>query len=108
MGRDLIFIIAVVALAGCQSAHNLNEGERLNWRCAGGKEFSLRSVPGAVEVFASGQTHRLTPAADEQGSRRYSNGEVTYIEGDGGAELTGVYGGPFENCRRRSTRWRFW
>lgn len=105
-GLKIVVIAAAFAAAGCQSAHTLDEGERLNWRCDGGKAFSLRHVAGAVEVFASGQTHRLLPIAGDGGERRYSNGEVDYVEVDGRARLTGVYNGPFENCRR--ARWRLW
>lgn len=107
-GLKIAVVAAALAAAGCQSAQNLDEGERLIWRCDGGKEFSLRAVPGAIEVFASGQTHRLVPVAGNDSERRYSNGEVDYVEADGRASLTGVHAGPFENCRRRSTRWRLW
>lgn len=108
MGRVLKSAVLALALTACQSAHQLDEGERLNWRCDADKAFSLRYVAGAVEVFASGQTHRLEPVQAGEGERRYSNGAVTYAEAGGRASLTGAYGGPFENCRRRSDRWRLW
>jgi hypothetical protein len=100
MKRALV-ILAALALSSCV-AHNFSEGERTNFRCDGGKEFSTRSVPPAIEVYASGTTHRLEPAAD--GQYRSTDGTVTYTRSGGGATLTGIYNGPFENCRRQ-TRW---
>jgi hypothetical protein len=38
---------------------------------------------------------------------QYSNGAVTYSETGGRATLTGVYGGPYENCQRRRSDWWF-
>lgn len=105
MTKPIIAAAALLALAACQSAEGLREGERLNWRCDGDKEFSLRNVSGGVEVFAAGQTHRLDPVADAE--RQYSNGEVTYTEDGGRTTLTGVNGGPYENCRRRLSNWWF-
>jgi hypothetical protein len=96
---------ALAALSACQSAGGLNEGERLTWRCAVDKQFSLRTVANGVEVFAAGQTHRLDPVAGVEG--QYSNGTVTYAEAGGRATLTGVFGGPYENCQRRRSDWWF-
>jgi len=104
MNRVLISTMALLALGACQSAGNLNEGQRLNWRCAGDKEFSLRNVGDAVEVYAAGETNRLDPVAAE-GGRAFSNGEITYTENGGRATLTGIYGGPYENCSRRRSDW---
>jgi hypothetical protein len=95
-------LLAALALSACSSASSLSEGERLNWRCAGDKEFSLRFAAGAAEVYAAGQTYNLPPVAGAVG--RYSNGAVEYVESSGGATLTGAYGGPYENCRRRGLR----
>ncbi|GIK49203.1 MAG: MliC family protein [Hyphomonadaceae bacterium] len=106
MIRSLLLGAALLALAACQSAQNLNEGERLNWRCDGGKDFSLRNVSDAVEIYAAGETHRLERVASEDG-RAYSNGEITYTEDGGRATLAGVYGGPYENCQRRASDWWF-
>jgi hypothetical protein len=103
--KRLVVVAALVALSACQSAGGLNEGQRINWRCAGDKEFSLRTVANGVEVFAAGQTHRLDPVAGVEG--QYSNGTVTYAEAGGRATLTGVYGGPYENCERRRSDWWF-
>jgi hypothetical protein len=105
--RRTLFVVAALALAGCGSAQTLSEGERLNWRCAGGKEFSLRYAAGAAEVYAAGETHRLAPAQSADGARRYSNGQVEYVESGDAASLTGVYGGPYENCQRRRSDWWF-
>jgi len=105
MKRSVFLVAALVALSACQSFGGLNEGARLNWRCAGDIEFSLRRVSNGVEVFAAGQTHRLDPVAGAAG--QYSNGTVTYVDTDGSATLTGVYGGPYENCRRRRSDWWF-
>jgi hypothetical protein len=98
-------VAALLALGACQSAGGLDEGERLNWRCAGDKEFSLRNVSDGVEVFVAGQTHRLDPVAGAE--RQYSNGNVTYTENGGSATLTGVFGEPYENCRRKRSDWWF-
>ncbi len=97
--RSMLVTAALVALAACQGTRNLDEGRRANWRCEAGKEFSLRRVGGAIEVYVSGQTHRLEPG---QGEGQYTNGTVTYAEDGGRATLTGVYNGPLENCQRRS------
>ncbi len=105
MKRSLVAAAALLALSACQSARGLNEGERLNWRCDAGKEFSVRRVSNGVEVFAAGQTHRLDPVAGADG--QYSNGAVTYTEAGGGTTLTGIYGGPYENCQRRRSDWWF-
>lgn len=102
MRRMLVAAAALVALSACQSAGGLAEGERLNWRCAEGKSFSLRSVDDDVEVFAAGQTHRL--ARIEQG--QYSNGAVTYSE-NGDATLTGLASGPYQRCSRARGDWWF-
>ena len=103
--KRLVVAAALIALGACQSTQELREGQRLNWRCAGDKEFSLRHVSNGVEVFASGQTHRLDPVAGAE--EQYSNGAVTYAETGDRATLTGVYGGPFENCQRRRSDWWF-
>jgi len=95
---------ALLALAACQSTANLNEGQRINWSCTGDKEFSLRTVGDAIEVYAAGETNRLEPVAAENG-RAYSNGEISYAEAGGRATLTGIYGGPYENCRRQRSDW---
>jgi hypothetical protein len=100
--KKLIMVAGVLALSACVS-HNFAEGNRTNWRCAADKEFSLREVAGAVEVYASGQTYRLMPT----GEGAYSNGAVTYSVDGGRATLTGASGGPFEDCRRRGSL-RFW
>ena len=105
MKRVLVVAAALLALGACQSAGGLNEGERLQWRCAGEKNFSLRHVPSGIEVFAGGQTYRLDPVAGAD--RQYSNGVVTYAEDDSRATLTGAYGGPFENCQQRLNDWWF-
>jgi hypothetical protein len=101
--KKLIVGAALVALGACASMSGNAEGQRTNWRCAGDKEFSLRHVSNGMEVFAAGQTHRLDPVAGAEG--QYSNGTVTYAESGGGATLTGVYGGPFENCSRKRGDW---
>ncbi|GAM96716.1 hypothetical protein U91I_00336 [alpha proteobacterium U9-1i] len=95
MKRTTLLIASLAALAACSSAQSLGEGERLNWRCDGDKAFSLRFAAGAVEAYAAGQTHYLQPTGDGI----YSNGAVTYTEGDN-TSLTGAPGGPYENCRR--------
>lgn len=93
--KKLIIIAGALMLSACVS-HNFAEGRRTEWRCAADKEFSLREVAGAVEVYAGGQTNRLTPS----GERAYSNGTVTYSVERGRASLTGANGGPYENCHR--------
>ncbi len=93
--KKLIIIAGALLLSACVS-HNFAEGRRTEWRCAADKDFSLREVAGAVEVYAGGQTNRLLPT----GERSYSNGDVTYTIERGRATLTGVGGGPYENCRR--------
>jgi hypothetical protein len=105
MRRTILLCAALAALAACQSTQSANEGQRLNWRCAGDKAFSLRHVPGAIEVYASGQTNRLEPVAGAEGQYRSADGAVTYAETGGHASLTGVYDGPFENCRRHGNSW---
>lgn len=104
MTRALLLGAALLALAGCQSARNLDEGERLTYRCAGDKEFSLRTVDESVEIYAAGETHRLEPLIIENG-RAYSNGVITYTEAGGNTTLTGLYGGPYESCDRQRGDW---
>lgn len=94
--KKLIIVIGALALTGCVS-HNFREGARETWRCAAHREFSLRHVGDAVELYAAGVTHRLAPTGEGQ----YSGGDVTLSVSHGRATLTGVYNGPFENCRRR-------
>jgi hypothetical protein len=101
MKKSVLIAVALLALGACQSAREIEEGQRTNWRCAGDKEFSVRSVSYGVEVFAAGQTHRLDPVAGASG--QYSNGTVTYSET---GSLTGI-GDPFENCQRRRGDWWF-
>jgi len=93
--KHLTLVAAALALSACVS-HDFREGQRTSWRCEGGKTFSLRRVGDAVELYASGATHRLYP----DGEGRYVAGDVSYTESRGRAALTGVYNGPFENCRR--------
>ena len=57
--KSLLLVLGASLLAACQSVQNLGEGERLNWRCANDKAFSLRFAGGAAEVYAARQTHRL-------------------------------------------------
>lgn len=96
MRKTFLCLAALALLGACSSAHSLGEGERLNWNCAGHTQFSLRNAAGAVEVYAGGQTFRLPPTAPHT----YSNGEITYLEANGGASLTGAPGGPYERCHR--------
>lgn len=91
----LVAALGAMALSGCVS-HNFREGERSNYRCAGGEDFNLRRVAGNIEVFAGGQTYTLSPSGDGA----FSNGAVTFARSGGRASLTGAYGGPYENCRR--------
>ena len=104
MMRPMLLSAVLLALTACQSARNLDEGQRLNWRCANDKEFSLRNVGESIEVYAAGETHRLEPVAIENG-RSYSNGAVTYTESGGNTSLTGIYGGPYESCSRQRSDW---
>ncbi|HVK79827.1 MAG TPA: hypothetical protein VM915_04380 [Verrucomicrobiae bacterium] len=101
MRKMIVLGAALLALAACQSAQNLDEGQRLNWRCANDKEFSLRFAGGAAEVYAAGETHRLPQTGDGV----YSNGTVTYSEAGGATSLTGVHGGPYESCARQRGDW---
>lgn len=105
--KTWVVAAALLALGACAS-HANSDGERINWRCGADKAFSLRHVSNGIEVFAAGQTFRLDPAPGAEA--QYSNGAVTYSESGGRATLTGVYGGPYENCeRRRSHGWfDFW
>jgi hypothetical protein len=97
MKKSILFAAALIALGGCVS-HNFSEGKRTNYACDAGKEFSMREVAGSVEVYASGQTHLLRPS----GEGAYSDGAITYTASGDNAALTGVYNGPFENCRGRA------
>jgi hypothetical protein len=99
--QALIILAAAVALSSCVS-HNFSEGQRTFFRCDGGKEFTTRNVAPAIEVYASGTTNRLEPVAD--GQYRSQDGAITLAQDGGRATLTGIYNGPFENCRRQ-TRW---
>jgi hypothetical protein len=97
MKKSIFLAAALLSLSACVS-HDFSEGQRTNYRCDGGKEFSMREVAGKVEVYASGQTHQLDPS----GEGAYSDGTITYTTSGGRASLTGVYNGPFENCRGRA------
>lgn len=99
--KKLVVVAALLALGACVSGAGNAEGQRENYRCAGDKEFSLRHVSNGVEVFAAGQTQRLDPVAGAEG--QYSNGTVTYTEAS--RTLTGVFGGPYENCQRQRGDW---
>lgn len=101
MKHALFIVVAALALSACVS-HNFSEGQRTNFRCDGDKEFSTRRVDPAIEVYASGATHRLEPAGE--GQYRSADGSVTYASAGGGVTLSGIYNGPFENCRRQ-VRW---
>lgn len=77
-------------------------GPRKDWSCDGGAAFSARistGGEGSAEVFAGGQTYRLSRVAGASGLR-YSNGSVEYWERGGGATLSGARGGPYNNCHR--------
>jgi hypothetical protein len=94
-------VMAALLLGGCVS-HDFSEGLRTHFRCDGDKEFTTRQSSPAIEVYVSGATHRLEPAGE--GQYRSLDGAITYTQDGGRATLTGVYNGPFENCRRQ-TRW---
>lgn len=72
-------------------------GERIEWRCASGENFSIRIDEAARKaVVTTGfRTYRL-----DQTEQGYSDGRVTYFEQGGLAALTGARGGPYTNCRR--------
>lgn len=97
--KQTLFIVAALALSGCVS-HNFSEGERTSYRCDGGHEFTTRDVPGAIEVYASGTTHRLTTAGGDQ----YRSTDGSVILDANARTLSGVHQGPFQNCRRQM-RW---
>lgn len=100
--REIVVLALLALVAGCVMGSNA-EGERTSYRCANGKEFSYRRVSTAIEVYASGQTHRLEAAGE--GQYRSADGAVTFSES--GGVLTGAYGGPFETCQRRTQLSRF-
>lgn len=102
MKKSAVLLVASLALAGCVH-HDLSEGERTNFRCAGDKTFSYRESAGALEVFAGGETTRLAPTGDDQ----YANERVTLAMDGGRATLTGANGGPYDNCRRQRGDWWF-
>jgi hypothetical protein len=110
--KKLVFAAAAIALGACANTQqSLAEGERTNWRCDDGKAFSLRYAAGNAEVYASCQTYALPPAPGQSG--QYATSDVNFTQNGGRASLTGVYNGPFENCRRASgpgdrSWWRFW
>jgi hypothetical protein len=108
MKKSILFATALLALGACVS-HDFSEGERTNYSCDGGSQFSSREVAGSVEVYAGGQTHRLMPS----GEGSYSNGAVTLtgagesstlLRRGGNATLSGVSNGTFENCRARAAQ----
>lgn len=105
MKQALFIVVAALALSGCVS-HNFSEGERTSYRCDGGHEFTTRNVLPAIEVYASGTTHRLELA--DEGQFRSADGAVTYTESGGRATLSGIYNGPFQNCRRQMRWSRFY
>jgi hypothetical protein len=97
MKKSILF--AALLLGACVS-HDFSEGERTNYRCDGGSQFSSREVAGSVEVYAGGQTQRLMPNGEDS----YSNGTVTLTKSGGRSTLTGVTNGSFENCRARASQ----
>jgi hypothetical protein len=99
MKNSILLCAALLTLSACVS-HDFSEGERTNYACDGGREFSSREVAGSVEVYAGGQTQRLLP----NGEGSYSNGTVTLTKSGGNATLTGVSSGSFENCRGRASQ----
>ncbi len=90
-------VIAMLVLVACNGGPGGLRGDRLDWRCEHGAAFSIRINTQArqAEVFAAGRIYRL----DDLGTG-YSNGEVRYVEQGGVANLTGAFGGPYNNCRR--------
>ena len=75
MKKSILLSVALLTLGGCVS-HDFGEGKRTNYSCDGDKEFSSREVAGTVEVYASGQTHRLFPTSEGV----YSSGGITLKE----------------------------
>jgi hypothetical protein len=103
MKQALFVVAAALALSACVS-HNFSEGARVNYRCDGEREFSTRRVEPAIEVYAGGATLRLEPAGD--GQFRSEDGSVTFDVNTG--TLTGIYQGPYQNCRRQMRWSRFY
>ena len=103
MKRAIFIFAASLALGGCVS-HNFSEGQRTNYRCDGDREFSTRRVEPAIEVYAGGTTHRLEASGD--GQFRSEDGSVTFDANAG--TLSGVYQGPYQNCRRQMRWSRFY
>ena len=92
-----LLLAAALALSACAGA---GAAGRTDWRCDGGKAFSVRlNAAGAAEVFAAGQTYTL-PGVIAGSGTRYTNGAVEFWEHGGQAMLNGAFAGPYENCRR--------
>jgi membrane-bound inhibitor of C-type lysozyme len=77
-----------------------NIGNRITWRCDGGKSFGVHFTTTGAEVYANERSYTL-PHAQSASGARYSNGRVEYWERAGQAELSGAAGGPYVNCKRR-------
>lgn len=73
------------------------EGERVEWRCASGADFSVRINEEARTATVSTGLRTIRLDRTDSG---YSNGEVTYFEQGGMASLSGVDGRRFTNCRK--------
>jgi len=101
--KHALMIFAALALSACVS-HDFSAGERTYYRCDAGKTLNYRRVGDAIEVFAAGTTHRLEPAADGYSS---ADGAISFTQAGGRATLTGVYEGPYQNCRRQTRLSRF-
>jgi membrane-bound inhibitor of C-type lysozyme len=102
--KTIAALAALALLAACATTPSGGGpgGPFNQWRCDGSAAFSVRvstSGEGSAEVFAGGQTYRLTRVAGASGLR-YSNGQVEYWERGGTATLTGARGGPYNDCRR--------
>lgn len=95
--NKLLLAAALISLSACAST---GASGRYDWRCDGGKAFSMRlNADGAAEVFAAGRVYTLPGVAAGSGTR-YTDGTVEYWEHGGEAMLNGAFAGPYENCRR--------
>jgi membrane-bound inhibitor of C-type lysozyme len=90
-------LAALLFLAACASGPS--RGSRIDWSCDDERAFSVRIGATDAEIFAAGRIYTLPQARSGSGVR-YTNNAVEYWEHQGGARLTGAFGGPYENCRR--------
>ena len=94
-------LCALLLASACTTGNGaISSTQRIDFRCANSRAFSVRyNDQGGADVFAGGTTYTL-PGVPAASGTRFTNGTVEFWEHHGDAMLNGATGGPYTECHQ--------